>query len=79
MSSCLRFGVPHATTSVSHAQGDLYGRYLINVHDAETAQKRIPKEKLVSLDFVASSDLPDPLAAARPEESFNYAWVSAEG
>jgi len=51
-------------------------RYLINVHNAETAQKRIPKEKLVSLDFVGSSELPEPAAASSPEESFNYAWVS---
>jgi len=52
-------------------------RYLINVHNAETAKKRIPKEKLVSLDFVRDSELPEPAAASSPEESFNYAWVSA--
>jgi len=51
-------------------------RYLINVHNGETARKRIPKEKLVPLDFVGSSDLPEPLAAASPEDSFNYAWAS---
>ena len=51
-------------------------RYLINVHNAETARKRIPKEKLVSLDSAASSDLPEPLAASSPEASFNYGWVS---
>jgi RNA polymerase sigma-70 factor (ECF subfamily) len=52
-------------------------RYLINVHNAETAHKRIPGEKLVPWDFVGSSDLPEPLIASSPEESFNYAWVSS--
>ena len=52
-------------------------RYLINVHKAETARKRIPKDKLVSLDFVEASELPDPSAASDPEESFNCAGVSA--
>ena len=52
-------------------------RYLINAHNAETACKRIPPDKLVSLDFVGSADLPEPLATAGPEESFNSAWVSA--
>ena len=51
-------------------------RYLINVHNGETARKRIPQEKLVPLDFVGSCDLPEPLAAASPDDSFNYAWVS---
>jgi len=51
-------------------------RYLINMHNAEAAHKRIPKEKLVPLDFVGSSDLPEPLITSSPEESFNYAWVS---
>jgi len=50
--------------------------YLINVHNAQTAQKRIPKEKLVSLDVVGSSELTEPAAASSPEESFNTAWVS---
>jgi len=51
-------------------------RYLINVHNSATARKRIPKEKLVSLDFDESSHLPEPVAASSPEDSFNYAWVS---
>ncbi len=51
-------------------------RYLINVHNVETAQKRTPKGKLVSLDFLESSELPEPQDASSPEESFNYAWVS---
>jgi hypothetical protein len=51
-------------------------RYLINVHNAENARKRIPKEKLVSLDFVGATALPEALAESRPETCFNYAWVS---
>ena len=51
-------------------------RYLINVHNAENACKRIPKEKLVSLDLVGAADLPEPLDRSDPEGSFNYAWVS---
>lgn len=52
-------------------------RYLINVHNAENAVKRIPREKLVSLDVVGTSDFPDPLTGSDPEASFDYAWVSA--
>jgi DNA-directed RNA polymerase specialized sigma24 family protein len=51
-------------------------RYLISVHEAETARKRIPQEKLVSLDLVDSPELPAALTQLAPEESFNYAWVS---
>lgn len=51
-------------------------RYLINVHRAETAQKRIPKDKLVPMDMVAASDLPQIVTKLTPEESFNYAWIS---
>lgn len=51
-------------------------RYLINVHRAEAAQKRIPKNKLVPLDMVATADLPQIVTKLTPEESFNYAWVS---
>lgn len=51
-------------------------RYLINEHEARTARKRIPQEKLVSLDMVDSPELPAALTQLAPEESFNYAWVS---
>ena len=43
----------------------------------EKAQKRIPKEKMVSLDVDESPDLPVSLRKATVEESFNYAWISA--
>jgi hypothetical protein len=45
------------------------------VHNAETAQKRIPKDKLVPLDFVEASEWPEPLDGASPEDSFHYTWV----
>jgi RNA polymerase sigma-70 factor (ECF subfamily) len=51
-------------------------RYLISVHEAETARKRIPQEKLVSLDVADVPELPAALTQLAPEESFNYAWVS---
>ena len=51
-------------------------RYASDIRDAETARKRIPKEKLVSLDFVESSDFGASLGTADPEDCFNTAWVS---
>jgi RNA polymerase sigma-70 factor (ECF subfamily) len=52
-------------------------RYLININEQESAQKRIPREMLVRLDQVELPDLPDSLVQSAPEETFNYAWVSA--
>jgi len=51
-------------------------RYLINVHQAETAQKRIPRNKLVPLEMAAIPEMPQIVTKLTPEESFNYAWVS---
>jgi RNA polymerase sigma-70 factor (ECF subfamily) len=52
-------------------------RYLINIKEQETVQKRIPREMLVPLDQVDLPDLPPSLIQSAPEETFNYAWVSA--
>ena len=52
-------------------------RYLINIKYEESAQKRIPKDKLVSLDMVDLPELPYTVERSSPEESFNYAWVSS--
>jgi len=52
-------------------------RYVIDMSDEQAAQKRIPKNKLVSFDRIASLDLPEPVAELDPEDSFNYAWISA--
>ena len=51
-------------------------RYVIDIQDEQSAQKRIPKNKLVSLDRIVSLDLPEPIAKLEPEDSFNYTWVS---
>jgi RNA polymerase sigma-70 factor (ECF subfamily) len=51
-------------------------RYISDARDAQTARKRIPREKLVSLDFVTSSDFGASLATAGPEDCFNTAWIS---
>jgi RNA polymerase sigma-70 factor (ECF subfamily) len=51
--------------------------YISAVHAAETAQKRIPKGRLIPLDM---TDPPDFCRITRnytPEESFDYAWISA--
>ncbi len=51
-------------------------RYVSDVRDAQTARKRIPREKLIPLDFVESSDFGASLATASPEDCFNTAWIS---
>jgi DNA-directed RNA polymerase specialized sigma24 family protein len=51
-------------------------QYLARVHRKETAQKRIPKNKLVRLEQIDPAELPEPVGELTPEESFNYAWVS---
>ncbi len=52
-------------------------RYLINIKYEEYAQKRIPKDKLVSLDMVDLPELPYAVEQSSPEETFNYAWISS--
>lgn len=52
-------------------------RYLINIREEETAQKRIPKDRLIPLDSIDLPDLPPSVIQSAPEEAFNYAWVSA--
>jgi len=42
----------------------------------ETARKRIPKGKLISLDINDAPTLPQSVEIASPEESFHYAWLS---
>jgi RNA polymerase sigma-70 factor (ECF subfamily) len=51
-------------------------RYLTSVYRKQTAQKRMPQDKLVQLEHVGSPDLPEPIGGLTSEESFNYAWVS---
>jgi hypothetical protein len=51
-------------------------RYVIDIGDEQAAQKRIPNNKLVSLDWIDSLDLPEPAIELDPEDCFNYAWIS---
>ncbi len=51
--------------------------YITAVHAAETAQKRIPKGRLVPLDMTDPPDSCRVVGDCTPEESFDYAWVSA--
>ena len=51
-------------------------RYLANVHRGQTAQKRIPPDKLIHLERANGSDLLEVVDDVTCEESFNYAWVS---
>ena len=51
-------------------------QYLARVHRKETAQKRMPKDRIIHLDEIDPADLPEPVNGLTPEQSFNYAWVS---
>jgi RNA polymerase sigma-70 factor (ECF subfamily) len=51
-------------------------RYLVSVHRKETAQKRIPPEKLMPLEAADLRELPEAFDGLDPEEAFHYAWVS---
>jgi len=52
-------------------------QYLINKDRDKRAQKRIPREKLASLDMTELPDLPQSFTQASAEDSYNYAWLSA--
>jgi RNA polymerase sigma-70 factor (ECF subfamily) len=51
-------------------------RYLIKVRQKQQAQKRIPQDKLVTLNVINDADIPSVVSELNPEESFNYAWIS---
>jgi hypothetical protein len=52
-------------------------RYLISVREYETARKRIPQHRLVSLDLIDQSKLSESTSKSTPEDAFNYAWASS--
>ena len=52
-------------------------QYLMNEKRRETAQKNIPRHKIVSLDAIEPPVLPRSIITSSPEDSYNYAWVSA--
>ena len=51
-------------------------QYVINQNVKQTARIRIPKEKLVSLENIEQSELPQDLSAYEPDAAYNYTWVS---
>jgi DNA-directed RNA polymerase specialized sigma24 family protein len=50
-------------------------RYLVSMYRKETAQKRIPQEKLISLEDSTFGDLPEAAGNLDSDEVFHYAWV----
>ncbi len=51
--------------------------YVATVHATQTAQKRAPAGKLIPLDMVDPPGFSRITQEFTPEESFDYAWVSA--
>lgn len=51
--------------------------YVINVKRKQAVQTRIPKDRMIPLDAVNPSVLPQTLSEASPEDSYNYTWLSA--
>jgi len=51
-------------------------RYLVSVHRKQTARKRIPREKLISLEDERLADLTAQTESLDSEEAFNCVWVS---
>jgi len=52
-------------------------QYVTKQNLKEKALKRIPKEKLVSLDIIEPPALPESVTKATAEKSYHYAWLSA--
>ncbi len=52
-------------------------QFLIDCLRRQSAKKRIPREKLVSLEFTEHLEMPRTVAEGSPEDSFNYTWKSS--
>jgi DNA-directed RNA polymerase specialized sigma24 family protein len=52
-------------------------QYLINETQRSNARRCIPRDKLVSLEVVDPSRLPQTVQEADPEAAYHYAWMSA--
>jgi hypothetical protein len=52
-------------------------QYVINEHEKQSAQKRIPRERLVRIDTIDLAAIPQHVSELDPEDSYNYAWLSA--
>jgi len=50
-------------------------QYVINQRAKQTATIRIPLDKLVSLESMDPSELPEDMSISEPDASYNYAWV----
>ena len=50
-------------------------RYLVSIHRKETARKRIPQDKFVSLEVTTFGDLPEEAGNLDSDEVFHYTWV----
>jgi DNA-directed RNA polymerase specialized sigma24 family protein len=53
------------------------GRYVVDKHRRNTAEKRAPKEGLIALDDQELPGLPADHRQADPEEAFHYAWAAS--
>ena len=51
--------------------------YISAVHASQTAQKRVPEGRLVPLDMTDPPNFSRIVGNYTPEQSFDYAWVSA--
>jgi hypothetical protein len=52
-------------------------RYIGDVRERETAQKRMPKGQFVSIDKIDPPEIPQSVTESAPERTFDYAWLSA--
>jgi RNA polymerase sigma-70 factor (ECF subfamily) len=52
-------------------------QYVINEEEKQSEQKRIPRERLVPIDAVDPAAIPQRVSELDPEDSYNYAWLSA--
>lgn len=52
-------------------------QYLIDDYHKQSAQKRIPKQKLLYFDQIDAPELPQAIAAADPQDSYDYGWMAA--
>jgi hypothetical protein len=51
-------------------------RYTRDVHQKETADKRMPTGKIISLDEFDIPDVFENIQDLTPEQAFNYAWIT---
>jgi RNA polymerase sigma-70 factor (ECF subfamily) len=50
-------------------------RYLVSIHRKQTARKRIPRGRLISLEDANLHELPEVVGNLNSEEVFHYTWV----